>query len=76
MSHEHKQRPATLEDIARELVKGESLEVQLAMSTLVAKARQVANRPIVGMCSIAAITRRASTSTTCSLERMPTTCVT
>jgi hypothetical protein len=50
MSREHKQRSTTLEDIARELVKGESLEVQLAMSTLVAKARQVANRPIVGKC--------------------------
>jgi hypothetical protein len=52
MSHEHKQRPATLEDIARELVKGESLEVQLAMSTLVAKARQVAKEQAAHGCVI------------------------
>ena len=32
----------TLEDIARELVRGESLETKLAMSLLVAKARKVA----------------------------------
>jgi hypothetical protein len=42
VKHEYKQRAVTLEDIGRELVKGESLEVQLAMSALIAKAKQVA----------------------------------
>jgi hypothetical protein len=42
VKHAYRDRPATLEDIARELVKGESLETQMAMSVLVAKARQVA----------------------------------
>jgi hypothetical protein len=39
VKHEYKQRAVTLEDIGRELVKGESLEVQLAMSALIAKAK-------------------------------------
>lgn len=42
MKRGHKQRAVTLEDIGRELVKGESLEVQLAMSTFIAKAKQAA----------------------------------
>lgn len=42
MKREPKQRPVTLEDIGRELVKGESLEVQLAMSTFIVKAKQAA----------------------------------
>lgn len=44
MTREHKQRPPTLEDIGRELVRGESLEVQLTMSALIAKAKQVAKQ--------------------------------
>jgi hypothetical protein len=44
MTREYRDRKVTLEDIGRELVKGESLEVQLAMSALVAKAKQVAKQ--------------------------------
>lgn len=39
MKRAYKQRPVTLEDIGRELVKDEPLEVQLAMSALIAKAK-------------------------------------
>lgn len=42
MSREYKQRAVTLEDIGRELVKDEPLDVQLAMSALIAKAKQAA----------------------------------
>lgn len=44
MKREHKQRAVTLEDIGRELVKGESLEVQLAMSTFIARAKEAAKK--------------------------------
>lgn len=52
MTRTHRERPATLEDIARELVKGESLETQLTMALLVAKARQAAKEQAADGCVI------------------------
>lgn len=40
----YKQRPLTLEDVGREFVKGQSFEVQLAVSQLIAKAKQEAQK--------------------------------
>lgn len=44
MKRQHKQRPLTLEDIGREFVKDQSDEVKLAVSIVIARAKQEATK--------------------------------